>query len=100
MNFLPDSTTSLKLTRLISYTIERIQYLIPIYPSEFRHVLQTLPDLRTKLENTIRRQQQLIQQRKDEKELNYGSKYYHSSVNSTTQPPSVPLRIDFSNFKS
>jgi len=84
----------------MSYIIERIQYLIPIYSNEFRLILQTLPDLRTKLENAIRRQQQLKQQQKDEKESMYSSKNYMSSVNSTSQAPSLPLRIDFSNFKS
>ncbi len=99
ISFLPDSPiASLKTTnaRLVPYIIERIQYLIPIYSSEFRLILQTLPDLRTKLENAIRRQQQLKQQQKDEKE----SKNYLSSINSTSQTPSLPLRIDFSNFKS
>jgi hypothetical protein len=86
--------------RLVSYIIERIQYLIPIYSNEFRLILQTLPHLRTKLENTIRQQQQLKQQEKDEKESVYSSKNYASSMNSTSQPPSLPLRIDFSNFKS
>jgi hypothetical protein len=105
INFLPDSnTTPLKANnpnaRLISYIIERIQYLITIYSNEFRLILQTLPDLRTKLENAIRRQQQLKQQQKDEKESNYLSKNYPSSVNSTSQAPTLPLRIDFSNFKS
>jgi len=103
ISFLPDSpTASLKITnaRLVPYIIERIQYLIPIYSSEFRLILQTLPDLRTKLENAIRRQQQLKQQQKDEKESNYSSKNYLSSINSTSQAPSLPLRIDFSNFKS
>jgi hypothetical protein len=86
----------------MSYIIERIQYLIPIYSNEFRLILQTLPDLRTKLENAIRRQQQLKQQQqqKDEKESNYSSKNYLASINSTSQAPSLPLRIDFSNFKS
>jgi len=84
----------------VSYIIERIQYLIPIYSNEFRLILQTLPDLRTKLENAIRRQQQLKQQQKDEKELNYSSKHYISSINSPSQAPSLPLRMDFSNFKS
>ncbi len=84
----------------MSYIIERIQYLIPIYSNEFRLILQTLPDLRTKLENAIRRQQQLKQQQKDEKESIYSSKNYISSINSTSQAPSLPLRIDFSNFKS
>jgi hypothetical protein len=84
----------------VSYIIERIQYLIPIYSNEFRLILQTLPDLRTKLENAIRRQQQLKQQQKDEKESIYSSKNYISSINSTSQAPSLPLRIDFSNFKS
>jgi hypothetical protein len=105
INFLPDSSSSpLKAnhpnTRLISYVIERIQYLIPIYSNEFRLILQTLPDLRTKLENAIRRQQQLKQQQKDEKESNYLSKNYMSSINSTSQAPSLSLRMDFSNFKS
>jgi hypothetical protein len=95
-------TSPLKTTnaRLVSYIIERIQYLIPIYSNEFRLILQTLPDLRIKLENTIRRQQQLKQQQKDEKESIYSSKNYMSSINSTSQAPSLPLRIDFSNFKS
>ncbi len=102
INFLPDSTTSPSKTtnaRLVSYTIERIQYLIPIYSHEFRLILQTLPDLRPKLESAIRRQQ-LKQQQKDEKEFNYSSKHYISSINSPSQAPSLPLRIDFSNFKS
>jgi hypothetical protein len=80
----------------VSYIIERIQYLVPIYSSEFRLILQTLPDLRTKLESVIRRQQQ----QKDERESSYASKYYLSSINSTSQAPSLPLRMDFSNFKS
>ncbi|CAF2782997.1 unnamed protein product [Rotaria sp. Silwood2] len=108
INFLPDSTISLQKVnylnaRLISYIIDRIQYLIPIYSNEFRIILQTLPDLRTKLENAIRRQQQLKQlqqQQKDEKESNYLSKHYNSSMNTSSQVPSLPLRIDFSNFKS
>ncbi len=105
INFLPESATSPLKTnaRLLSYIIERIQYLIPIYSNEFRLILQTLPDLRTKLENAIRRQQQLKQQQqqqKDEKESNYSSRNYLSSINSTSQAPSLPLRIDFSNFKS
>ncbi len=105
INFLPDPTTSSLKTsnaRLVSYIIERIQYLIPIYSSEFRLILQTLPDLRTKLESAIRRQQQLKQQQqqKDEKESSYASKSYLSSINSTSQAPSLPLRMDFSNFKS
>ncbi|CAF2246902.1 unnamed protein product [Rotaria magnacalcarata] len=105
INFLPDSTvSSVKINspnaRLISYIIERIQYLIPLYSNEFRLVLQTLPDLRTKLENAIRRQQQLKQQQKDERESNYSSKHYHTTLNSPSQAPSLPLRIDFSNFKS
>jgi hypothetical protein len=105
INFLPDSAIPpTKINnpnaRLISYIIDRIQYLIPIYANEFRLVLQTLPDLRTKLENGIRRQQQVKQQQKDEKESTYSSKNYLSSINSPTQAPSLPLRIDFSNFKS
>ncbi|CAF3738583.1 unnamed protein product [Rotaria sp. Silwood1] len=108
INFLPDSTISLQTInssniRLISYIIERIQYLIPIYSNEFRIILQTLPDLRTKLENAIRRQQQfkqLQQQQKDEKESYYLSKHYNISLNTSSQTPSLPLRIDFSNFKS
>ncbi|CAF0968829.1 unnamed protein product [Rotaria sordida] len=105
INFLPDSTVSAQKfnqqnLRLISYIIERIQYLIPIYSNEFRIILQTLPDLRTKLENAIRRQQQFKQQQKDEKESNYISKHYNLSMNTSSQAPSLPLRIDFSNFKS
>lgn len=104
INFLPDSTTTSTLkpanARLVSYIIERIQYLIPIYSNEFRLILQTLPDLRTKLESAIRRQQQLKQQQKDEKASSYSSKNYASSINSTAQAPALPLRIDFSNFKS
>jgi hypothetical protein len=68
----------------------------PRWTSLFRLILQTLPDLRTKLESAIRRQQQ----QKDEKESNYASKSYLSSINSTSQAPSLPLRMDFSNFKS
>ncbi|CAF4980970.1 unnamed protein product, partial [Rotaria socialis] len=105
INFLPDSTlSSVRINypnaRLISYIIERIQYLIPLYSNEFRLILQTSPDLRTKLENAIRRQQQLKQQQKDERESNYSSKHYHTTLNSSSQAPSLPLRIDFSNFKS
>ena len=101
INFLPDSTTSPLKTnaRLLSYIIERIQYLIPIYSNEFRLILQTLPDLRTKLENAIRRQQQLKQQQQQQKEEK-DSRNYLSSINSTSQAPTLPLRIDFSNFKS
>ncbi|UJR09975.1 hypothetical protein I4U23_014199 [Adineta vaga] len=102
INFLPDpvaqSTNSNM--RLISDITDRIQHLIPIYSNEIRVILQTLPDLRTKLENAIRRQQQLKQQQKDEKEPNYLSKSYHSSMNSPSQAPSLPLRIDFKNFQS
>ena len=86
--------------RLISYIVERIQYLIPMYSNEFRLILQTLPDLRTKLENAIRRQQQLKQQQRDEKEPGYSSKAYLSSIHASSQAPSLSLRIDFSNFKS
>ena len=109
MNFLPEPGLSpLKTTnssaRLISYIIERIQYLIPIYSNEFRLVLQTFPDLRTKLESAIRRQQQIKQQQqRDEKESSYSSRSYLSSasaINGTPQAPTLPLRIDFSNFKS
>lgn len=73
-----------------------------MYSNEFRLILQTLPDLRTKLENAIRRQQQLKQQQqqKDEKDSSYSSRNYMSSLNSTIQAPTLPLRIDFSNFKS
>lgn len=75
INFLPDPISSnLKLNiHLISYITERIQYLLPIYANEFRLIFQTFPDLRSKLENSIHRQQH-------EKQVN--------------QPT-----IDFSNFK-
>lgn len=107
MNFLPEpglssSKTTNSSARLISYIIERIQYLIPIYPNEFRLVLQTFPDLRTKLESAIRRQQQ-IKQHRDEKESSYSSRGYLSSasaLNAGPQAPTLSLRIDFSNFKS
>ncbi|CAF1153890.1 unnamed protein product [Adineta ricciae] len=110
INFLPDpasSSSPVKLTntnaRLTSYVIDRVQSLFPIYPNEFRLILQSLPDLRTRLETAIRRQQQLKQlqqQQKDEKESSYSSKSYLSSMNSPSQAPSLPLRLDFSNFKS
>jgi len=81
---------------LISYIIERIQYLIPIYSNEFRLILQTSPDLRTKLENTIHRQQE----KRNEKELDQLTKISVSSPSIISQTSSIPLRIDFSNFKS
>lgn len=84
----------------MSYIIERIQYLIPIYANEFRLILQTLPDLRTKLENAIRLQQQVKQQQQQQKESNASTRNYLSSIHSTAQAPSLPLRIDFSNFQS
>lgn len=98
INFLPDSSTTRPNTRLMSYIIERIQYLIPIYSNEFRLILQTFPDLRTKLENAIRIQQQVKQQQ--QKESNTATRNYLASINSTAQAPSLPLRIDFSNFQS
>jgi len=106
INFLPDATTTTTTTiskssnaRFVTYVIERIQYLIPIYSNEFRLILQTLPDLRTKLESAIRRQQQ-IKQQKEERDANSSSRQYISSMNATVQAPTLPLRIDFSNFKS
>lgn len=101
IKFLPDSNLSVNV-KLNTYTIERIQYLIPIYSNEFRLVLQTHPELRTKLESAIRRQQQLKQQR-DGKESRASSKVSLASSftnNSQTSAPTLPLRIDFSNFKS
>jgi hypothetical protein len=98
INFLPDSTSSnFKINiHLISYIIERIQYLLPIYSDEFRLIFQTLPDLRPKLENAIHHQQQ----KRNEKELNQLAKNSVSSSRTKSQTPSIPLRIDFSNFKS
>ena len=84
----------------MSYIIERIQYLIPIYSNEFRLILQTFPDLRTKLENAIRIQQQVKQQQQQQKESNLATRNYLLSINSTSQAPSLPLRLDFSNFQS
>jgi len=105
INFLPDATITTTTiskssnARFVTYVIERIQYLIPIYSNEFRLILQTLPDLRTKLESAIRRQQQ-IKQQKEERDANSSSRQYISSMNATVQAPTLPLRIDFSNFKS
>jgi len=81
---------------LISYIIERIRYLLPIYSNEFRLTLQASPDLRLKLENAIRQHQQ----KQNEKELNQLAKNSVSSPRTKSQTPSIPLRIDFSNFKS
>ena len=101
INFLPDASSTRSNTRLMSYIIERVQYLIPIYANEFRLILQSLPDLRTKLENAIRLQQQAKQQQQQQqKESNASSRNYLASLHSTAQAPSLPLRIDFSNFQS
>jgi len=97
INFLSDSTSLTLQTnlQLISYILERIQHL-PINSNEFRLILQTLPDLRIKLENAIRRQYQ----KRDEKELNQSTKDSISSLSTISQASSISPQIDFSNFKA
>ncbi|CAF0844247.1 unnamed protein product, partial [Didymodactylos carnosus] len=97
-----DDKSSTNNKDLISYSLERIQCLVPLYSNEFRQILQVIPELRTKLESSIKRQQQ----QKQENETNQqqrstalnggtGTQYGHIQL-----APTIQLRIDFSNFKS
>ncbi|CAF1344983.1 unnamed protein product [Adineta steineri] len=104
INFLPDSTTTSVQSNninalVIAHVIKRIKHFIETYPSEVRHIFDKSPDLRKKIED-YRRQQELKQQQKNEQKSNLSSKNSSAFVNSTSQAPSFPLRINFSDFRS
>lgn len=66
------------------------------HPAHFRSVMQSAPDLKSRLESAVKAQQEAGLMAAQ----GSASKGMHSSLNSASQPakPSIKLKTDFSNF--
>ena len=78
------------------FTFERIILWLIVYnkiifEQEFRNVLTTKPELKIRLEDAIRSQQESLQQKGK-------SAAEGTAVNSAPHKPTIKLKTDFSNF--
>lgn len=75
---------------LHDHTLQRLMAIGPKYPTAFKNIMQATPLLRQQLEAAIRAGQGGTGQ---------ASAVHRVTTRSQVQPPSIKLKMDFSNFK-
>lgn len=76
---------------LHDHTLQRLQAIGPKYPTAFKSIMQASPLLRQQLESAIRSSQS------GGETPALGS--HRETSRTQAQPPSIKLKMDFSNFK-
>ena len=94
------SSASAITRRLHDNVLQRLIKIGPQYPTQFRQIMQTCPDLKARLEAAIKAQQQASQQAQQQHKAGARGVGAPGSGSVAAQPakPSIKLKMDFSNF--
>ena len=80
---------------LHNHALQRLVAIGPTYPAPFKSIMQASPSLRQQLENAIR----ASQGGSSAAGIAGGHGGHRETSRVSTQPPSIKLKMDFSNFK-
>lgn len=81
---------------LHDYSLKRLMEIGPKHPIAFKNIMQSAPLLKQQLENAIKAGQSVV---KSASALPGGHRGSGQTVTQQQQPPSIKLKMDFSNFK-
>lgn len=102
ISFLLDSTTiktsNKQTAQLHEQSLQWLMKIGPKYPAEFKMLMGQTPELRMKLESSIRNQQQNTQSSQNKLKNELTSKL-NSQQQAAQQKPSIILKTNFNNFK-
>ncbi|CAG0891768.1 unnamed protein product [Cyprideis torosa] len=79
---------------LHSFSLQQVMKIGPLYPEDFRQLMTKVPTLKTRLESA------LLENQRVQRKLSTGTAAISrpSQLSLTSQPPSIALKTDFSNF--
>lgn len=75
---------------LHNYALDKLTKIGPIYPQEFRQIIAQMPAFRTKLENALKRNQNLT--------INEQKKLDSDQITQSNSSTMIKLKTDFSNY--
>ena len=75
---------------LHNYALDKLTKIGPIYPQEFRQIISQMPAFRTKLENALKRNQNLT--------INEQKKLDSDQITQSNSSTMIKLKTDFSNY--
>lgn len=81
-------------TQLHEHSLKWLMKIGPKYPQEFKSLMSQLPELRGTLENAIRNNQLVS----DQKQKNEYESSNSNKSNANNLKPTIQLKTDFSNF--